>query len=63
MSDDKHDKAIDLTEKALDAAEEGDEKTAQSLIKKAKALDSSAVDEVVHDLEEAENTSVKPQAE
>ena len=63
MSDDKHDKAVDLTEKALDAADEGDEKAAQSLIKKAKALDASAVDEVVHDLEEAENTSVKPVAE
>ena len=62
MSDDKHDKAVDLTEKALDAMEEGDDKEAKALIKKAKALDPSAIDEVVHDLEEAENTSVKPEA-
>ncbi len=61
MSDDKHDKALDLTEQALDALVEGDEKAAAKLVQKAKALDPEAVEEVVHDLEEAENTSVKPQ--
>ena len=60
MSDDKHEKAVDLTEKALDAMEEGDRKEADKLIAEAKKLDPSAIDEVVHDLEEAENTSVKP---
>ena len=63
MSDDKHEKALDLTEKALDALVDGDEKTAGKLIDQAKSLDPSAVEEVVHDLEEAEQTSVKPEAE
>ncbi|GEM_PF-6627564 len=62
MSDNKHEKAVDLTEKALDAMEEGDRKEADKLIAEAKKLDPSAIDEVVHDLEEAENTSVKPGA-
>lgn len=62
MSDGKHDKAVDLTEQALDAMEEGDRKEADKLVAQAKKLDPSAVDEVVHDLEEAENSSVKPQA-
>ncbi|MGI4794835.1 MAG: hypothetical protein ACRYF2_22820 [Janthinobacterium lividum] len=60
MSDNKHEKAVDLTEQALDAMEEGDRKEADKLIAEAKKLDPSAVEEVVHDLEEAENTSVKP---
>jgi len=62
MSDNKHEKAVDLTEKALDAMEEGDRKEADKLIAEAKKLDPSAIDEVVHDLDEAENTSVKPGA-
>lgn len=62
MSDSKHEKALDLTEQALDAMEAGDGKAAEKLVSKAKALDPSAVEEVVHDLEEAENSSVKPQA-
>ena len=62
MSDDKHEKAVDLTEQALDAMEEGDREEADKLIAKAKKLDPSAIDEVVQDLEEAENTSVKPSA-
>ena len=62
MSDNKHDKAMDLTEQALDAMEEGDSKEAKSLIEKAKKLDPSAIEEVVHDLEEAESSSVKPEA-
>ena len=58
MADDKHDKALDLTEKALDAMESGDEKKADQLIEQAKKLDKSAVEEVVHDLDVAENASV-----
>lgn len=56
MSDkpgDKHERALDLTEQALEALEEGDEKQADKLIEQAKKLDPSAVEEVVHDLEEA----------
>lgn len=53
---DKHDKALDLTEAALDALDSGDEKKADKLIDQAKKLDPSAVKEVVHDLEEAENS-------
>lgn len=62
MSDNKHEKAVDLTEQALDAMEEGDRKEADKLIAEAKKLDPSAIEEVVQDLEEAENTSVKPSA-
>ena len=58
MADDKHDKALDLTEQALDAMESGDAKKADQLIEQAKKLDPSAIDEVVHDLEEAEQSSV-----
>ena len=58
MSDDKHDKALDLTEKALDAMERGDDKKADQLIDQAKKLDPSAVEEVVQDLEQAEHSSV-----
>ena len=60
MAEDKHDKAVDLTEQALDAMEEGDKKAAEKLIAEAKKLDPSGVDEVVDDLEEAQKTSVKP---
>lgn len=52
MSDDKHEKARDLTEQALDALVEGDEAKADGLIDKAKKLDPSAVVEVVEDLDE-----------
>ena len=51
-SDDKHDKALDLTEQALEALDKGDEKRADQLIEKAKALDPSAPAEVVDDLKE-----------
>lgn len=59
MADDKHDKALDLTEQALDAMESGDEKKADKLIDQAKKIDKSAVEEVVHDLEDAEKSNVK----
>ncbi len=51
---DKHDKALDLTEKALDALEDGNEGTADKLLEQAKKLDPSAIEEVVEDLGEAE---------
>ena len=51
--DDKHDKALDLTEQALDAMDHGDDKAADKLIAEAKKLDPSAPEEVLHDLEEA----------
>ena len=55
-TDDKHEKALDLTEKALDAIDHGDAKTADKLIAEAKKLDPTAPEEVLHDLEEAEDT-------
>jgi hypothetical protein len=57
MSEDKqekHEKALDLTEAALDALDTGDEAKADKLINQAKRLDPAAVREVVKDLEEAE---------
>lgn len=55
MSDtnkDKHEKALDLTEQALEAIEQGDDRRADQLIDKAKKLDPSAPAEIVEDLEE-----------
>ncbi len=52
MSDNKHEKALDLTEQALDAMVEGDDAKANELIDAAKKLDRSAVVEVVEDLDE-----------
>ncbi len=55
MSDtpeDKHEKALDLTEQALEALDKGNESQADQLIEKAKKLDPSAPAEVVEDLKE-----------
>ena len=49
---DKHDKAVELTEQAIDALEEGREDVAQELIGEAKALDPAAPAEVVAELDE-----------
>ena len=59
MSDDKHEKALDLTEQALDKLHEGDEKAADALIDKAKSLDPSAPEEIVAELEEDAKTRDK----
>ena len=48
----KHEQALDLTEQALDAMDQGDERKADRLIDKAKKLDPSAPEEVVKDLDE-----------
>ena len=56
MSDDKHAKALDLTDQALEKLVDGDEAAADQLIEKAKKLDPSAPREVLQDLDEdAEN--------
>ena len=49
---DKHEKALDLTEAALEALDKGDEGKADQLIEQAKKLDPSAPKEVVEDLSE-----------
>ncbi len=54
---DKHEKALDLTEAALEALDTGDEAKADKLIDQAKKLDPSAVQEIVADLAEAEKTA------
>jgi hypothetical protein len=54
---DKHEKALDLAEAALEALDTGDEAKADKLIDEAKKLDPSALKEVVQDLEEAEHAS------
>ena len=51
-TDDKHEKALDMTEQALDAMVAGDDKKADDLIEKAKKLDPSAPAEVVEDMKE-----------
>ncbi len=50
---DKHEQALDLTEKALDALDHGDTKAADALLEEAKSIDATAVEEVVADLDEA----------
>ncbi len=52
MADDKHEKALDLTEQALEKLTDGDEAAADKLIKEAKKLDPSAPAEVMQDLDE-----------
>lgn len=51
-SDDKHEKARELTEQALDKLEQGKESAADALIEQAKKIDPTAVAEVVEDLDE-----------
>ncbi len=53
MAEDKHEKALDLTEAALEAMDEGDEGKANKLIDQAKKLDPSAPKEVLKELEES----------
>jgi hypothetical protein len=53
---DNHEKALDLTEAALESLDTGDEAKADELIEQAKKLDLSAVKEVVDDLAEAEGS-------
>ncbi len=51
-SKDKHEQALDLTEQALEALDQGNEPQADQLIEKAKKLDPSAPAEIVEDLKE-----------
>ncbi len=50
---DKHEKALDLTEQALDAMDDGDDAKATRLVDEAKKLDPSAPKEILHDLEDS----------
>ena len=50
---DKHEQALDLTEKALHALDHGDSAMAGQLLGRAKSFDLSALEEVVTDLHEA----------
>ena len=50
---DKHEKALDLTEEALDAMDQGDEARADQLLEEAKKLDPSAPKEVLDDLKDS----------
>ncbi len=52
MADDKHEKALDLTEEALAKLAQGDKEAAEKLIAQAKQLDERAPEEVVRDLDE-----------
>ena len=60
MSDDKHEQALNLTEEALEKLDEGNEKAAEVLLEKAKALDPSAPQEIVSDMEEDARTRDEP---
>ena len=50
---DKHEQALDLMERALDALDHGNSNTADQLLDQAKSLDPAAVEEVVANLDEA----------
>ncbi len=52
MVDDKHEKALDLTEQALEKLTHGDRQSAGKLIEEARKLDPEAPEEVVRDLDE-----------
>ncbi len=52
MADDKHEKALDLTEQALEKISDGDGAAADKLIEQAKKLDKTAPAEVLNDLDE-----------
>ena len=52
MTDDKHEKALDLTEQALEKLTQGDKRSAGKLIDEAKRLDPAAPEQVVRDLDE-----------
>lgn len=52
MPDTKHEKALDLTEQALEKLTDGDEAAADSLIAEAKKLDKTAPAAVLEDLDE-----------
>jgi hypothetical protein len=51
-SDDKHETARKVTEEALDAYVHGDREAGDELVDEAKRTDSSAVQEVLKDLDE-----------
>jgi hypothetical protein len=52
MADEKHEKALDLTERALDKLDAGDEKSADRLLEEARKIDSTAPAEILKDIEE-----------
>jgi hypothetical protein len=52
MADEKHEKALDLTEEALEKLKAEDEEAATRLLRKARKLDPTAPEEVVRDMEE-----------
>jgi hypothetical protein len=57
MPEDKHSKALDLTDAALEKIATGDEKAADQLLEQAKKLDPSAPQEVLRDLDEDASNS------
>jgi len=52
MPDDKHEKALDLTEQALEKLNSDDEESAERLLEEARKIDPTAPAEVVRDMEE-----------
>jgi hypothetical protein len=52
MPDDKHEKALDLAEQALEKLNSDDDRAADRLLKKAREIDPTAPAEVVRDMEE-----------
>ena len=60
MTDEKtHDKARDLAEKALDAYVEGDQKKGDTLADKAAAIDPSAIEEIVEEMDDGKGDAAK----
>jgi hypothetical protein len=49
---DKHEQAHDMAEQGLDKIVEGDRRTGEKLIDKAKKLDRTAVDELAQEVEQ-----------
>jgi hypothetical protein len=60
MNDEKHEKALDLTEEALEKLNDDDKKAADQLLDQARKLDPTAPAEVVKDMEEDAQNQAKP---
>jgi hypothetical protein len=59
MNDEKHEKALDLTEEALEKLNDDDKKAADQLLDQARKLDPTAPAEAVKDMEEDAQNQAK----
>lgn len=63
MAEDKHDKAHDLAEEALDDMVSGDRKKGEKKLDEARGIDPKAVDELGREVEEDRKSAEKYQGD